>query len=1029
MKIIHLSDIHFSKNYQNKTLEIKEAFLKSVKSTVIGEEDVLILVAGDIANWGLKEEYENIAKPFFEELKTILVENDPIKVDFLFIPGNHDCNFSNPDAEVMRELLIKQVKEKNELFFNEKIKESIIIQKDFNDFANDFHSNWMNMESIYTNDLVSLLCYKNKLNLLVLNTAWITTKYEKAGEMYFIESLLKEAIEKIEYPTLTIMHHPTHWLEPNNKRNIDKLIQSVSSVVISGHEHSKTEILNRNMQTNTETLFIEGSCLQELGNDFKSEYNVITIKEDEMELNNNLFSYEDKIYKKVQKSDLKYKIVHLNANKVVNEIVINQDFDAKINELGIVISHPRKKDVNLNDLFVFPDVEEIIKLDKEQELIENINVSKVLDYNEESVILFSGEKDSGKSTLIKMLFKYKHGEGLYPMVVNAEDIKKDHTYNTENFIIYNFNYTYEKEGIDEYLQLTKSKRILFIEDWNKALFNEEAKNRFLVNALKYFSQVILFIDSESSPTSYLISGDLKIRQFKILEFGHVKRDELIEKWINLGQEDYIERAKLLNEIDRYKRAMEPILKNGFVPKYPLYLLVMLNSIETRNSHDLEKSSNGYYFEVLIKDSLINLELEFNQIEKLYEYLTNFAYFLLKQDGNITDLDEWKHFHNNHLELYDMSRDQLEFSTLKSKLIKAKVIRGKDSCYQFYYPYVFNYFVAQYYARNLTEDKVQNELLELTNNIHITENANILMFLTHLSKDKYIIECVITSASILLEEVEPSRLEKDIDEINKLCEEIFIPQVNAELDAYENRKKLNERLDEIEQEQRYNVNQEIASDLLEVESVESDEIEVMNNINTINKSFKMLEVLGQILRNYYGSLKGPEKYELSKHHFNLGLRLNKWIINQIENAAPMLNDSIANILSNKNNVSREKAISIANQFIYVIASIITRNNIWKIVNSGGTPDLNNTYIRISDEENSVAVNLITLLIKIEYYEEFPYKRLDKFVKDNISNVIVMKIVSDVVKRYIYLNELTYNDKQKICQIAHLKLSPKAIGMNK
>ncbi|MEA0553576.1 metallophosphoesterase [Lysinibacillus irui] len=1029
MRIIHLSDIHFSKNHQNKILEIKEAFLKSVKSTVIGEEDVLILVAGDIANWGLKEEYENIAKPFFEELKNILVENGPIKVDFLFIPGNHDCNFSDPDAEVMRELLIKQVKEKNELFFNEKIKESIIIQKDFNDFANDFHSNWMNIESIYSNDLVSLLCYKNKLNLLVLNTAWITTKNEKAGEMYFIESLLKEAIEKIEYPTLTIMHHPTHWLEPNNKRNIDKLIQSVSSVVISGHEHSKTEILNKNMQTNTETLFIEGSCLQELGNDFISEYNVITIKEGEMELNNNLFSYEDKIYKRVQNGDFKYKIVNLNANKVVNEIVINQDFDAKINELGIVISHPRKKDVNLNDLFVFPDVEEIIKLDKEQELIENINISEVLDYNEESVILFSGEKDSGKSTLIKMLFKYKYGEDLYPMVVNAEDIKKDHTYNTENFITYNFNYTYEKEGIDEYLQLSKSKRILFIEDWNKALFNEEAKNRFLVNAVKYFSQVILFIDSESSPTNYFISGDLKIRQFKILEFGHVKRDELIEKWINLGQEDYIERAKLLNEIDRYKRAMEPILKNGFVPKYPLYLLVMLNSIETRNSHDLEKSSNGYYFEVLIKDSLINLELEFNQIEKLYEYLTNFAYFLLKQDGNFTDLDEWKYFHNNHLELYDMSRDQLEFSTLKSKLIKAKVIRGKDSCYQFYYPYVFNYFVAQYYARNLTEDKVQNELLELTNNIHITENANILMFLTHLSKDKYIIECVITSASILLEEVEPSRLEKDIDEINKLCEEIFIPQVNADLDAYENRKKLNERLDEIEQEQRINVNQEIASDLLEVERVESDEIEVMNNINTINKSFKMLEVLGQILRNYYGSLKGPEKYELSKHHFNLGLRLNKWIINQIENAAPMLYDSIASILSNKNNVSREKAISIANQFIYILASIITRNNIWKIVNSGGTPDLNNTYIRISDEENSVAVNLITLLIKIEYYEEFPYKQLDKFVKYNISNVIVMKIVRDVVKRYIYLNELTYNDKQKICQIAHLKLSPKAIGMKK
>jgi hypothetical protein len=41
---------------------------------------------------------------------------------------------------------------------------------------------------------------------------------------------------------------------------------------------------------------------------------------------------------------------------------------------------------------------------------------------------------------------------------------------------------------------------------------------------------------------------------------------------------------------------------------------------------------------------------------------------------------------------------------------------------------------------------------------------------------------------------------------------------------------------------------------------------------INVAFKTIQILGQILRNYYGSMKGDKKLELVKECYSLGLRV-------------------------------------------------------------------------------------------------------------------------------------------------------------
>ncbi|MFT9817787.1 metallophosphoesterase [Lysinibacillus sp. NPDC056185] len=1035
MKIIQLSDIHFSKSKDNSLLKKRDKFFDSLVAECLDQEQVIFTITGDIADRGDKEEYQEIALPFFDGISTKLEEKLPdLKFDFIFIPGNHDCDFSNVQLQEFRNSILPQVKNNITLIENEIYQKNILLQDEFNSFIDLYHGKWRTLKEVYVNPLVKVInCVTNQteVSFILMNTSWITTIHEKPGEMLFYEKFLNEVKGYLSPINITLLHHPTHWLEPNNKRVIEEIIQSASNIVLSGHEHAKTEVIKTDWN-NKNVVYVEGGTLQEHSDPSLSEYNILKFDIEKNQFKVSTMSWNSRMYCLNDRDrEMWHPISQEYGTSSTRKLSINSEFEDFLTESAIPLSHPRKDKVNLNDLFVFPDLEEMIyhEENEKQELIETIDIPELISNDTESTLLISGEKDSGKTTLSKIIMQYKLGEGYYPLLINSEVINPTLAHNIEKLIEKSIGEVYSLNDLDIYLQLNTTERILIIEDWHKCVLNDDTKVKFFKRLSQFFSQIIIFADSETPLSPKLVLNvtkeGIRIRRFKVLEFGYQKQEELIEKWVLLGQHETIDRAKLLKEIDIKKHGMAPILRNGFVPKYPLYMLMILSSMESRQPHNLEKSSNGYYFEILIKDSLVNLEIEFNETEKLYQYLTDFAYYLSIHPDNKITLNEWRGFHENHLEHYDMNPDQIPFNPIRNKLINEKVIRFKESCFEFYYPYVFYFFTAQYFARNLHKVEIKEALIDITSNLHVTQNANIIMFLTHLSKEAVIKECVLNAAKDLLNTLPPSKLEDEIQFINNLCTKIIIPKVNADLDAVANRKNVNKSKDDFEKISKRSEGENLPNESHFLEDVEDDEVKqkVIEEVNTANKSFKMLEVIGQILRNYYGSMDREEKIALSTEHYQLGLRLNHWLITQIEEIADMLIEHISDFLSKKNSITQDKSTAFAQQFVYTLASIITHNNLWKIAITAGTEDLDRTFTRIEEKIPTVAVSLINLIIKIEYYKDFPYKELELFVNKNKNNIIVMQIIREVVKRYIYLNDISLSDKQKLCTITGLKISSK------
>lgn len=90
--ILQLSDIHIKKN-QNTILEKEERLFNSISNDLIGNDIVFIAITGDIAYSGTKEEYD-IAEKFLKSLESRIKDYNKIDVQFIFCPGNHDCDFS-----------------------------------------------------------------------------------------------------------------------------------------------------------------------------------------------------------------------------------------------------------------------------------------------------------------------------------------------------------------------------------------------------------------------------------------------------------------------------------------------------------------------------------------------------------------------------------------------------------------------------------------------------------------------------------------------------------------------------------------------------------------------------------------------------------------------------------------------------------------------------------------------------------------------------------------------------------------------
>jgi UDP-2,3-diacylglucosamine pyrophosphatase LpxH len=1002
-----ISDLHIL-NESDFIFARKEKTINALRNKCIGAQHLFIIVPGDIAFSGTVEQYD-YAQKYFSELSSYLKEYCKTDVTVLFTPGNHDCDFRKPNS--IRDVLIKNVIDNpKENVSNEIIEVCCSVQDNYYSFISKFQDEKCTFEHQNLLDIVSIELEDVKFKIFLYNVSWLSQKDEKYGELLFpLQNLNKELFSTKNEIPISVLHHPFNWQTKDNIHEFKNHILQTSSIVITGHEHysDSAKICSSKIG---ETIIIESGVFQDSKNKDESEFAILNVDVINKKLISINMKYENSEYKVNSEESHEY---NYDKKATSNFLSLKKEYRELLNDPGANFSHPRKDSLVLGDFYLDPNFQEIEyksileKIEKKR----NIYNSNVITQKDAPKIVILGTEKSGKTSFLRMRFIQYYNLGLIPILIEGKAFTSNSFDEVKKVIIKQCATQYETSKIVIESELDLSKVVLMVDDFETTNANKDYRNRLLATLDKYFKFIYittndLFFFEEKLLSS---SDNIHFRNFRfyqIIRFGNLLRRNLIKKWISIGT-IYSSSFEEQKAISFFSDALNRIIGKNLVPSTPFYLLTIIQSLEAGRPSDLQHSSYGYCYDYLITKSLSYANIPAKEIDEFYNVLSCLAYYLFSQKKSEIIESELRVFYSDHQEKYDV---KTEFSYIVEKMLQSRILSNNNDVYHFKYKYLFYYFVAKYISLNISEEIIKENITEITKRINREENSNILMFLMHMSRDSFIIEKILEAAKLDFCKNEEVELDEDISIINSLLEEIP-ERVLEQLDSTTVNE---ERLKELDKLSGEDVNSAEVDPDGEIQYASEEKEDLLELSTQLNTSFKTIELLGQIIKCYYGSLRAETKLEIADEAFSITLRtLNCYFSLLKENLESIL-EELVEYFGTKKITDKEKILKQSRAFVFHLALIIAFSFMKRTSYSIGSEDLELTYDRILEKKGSTARQMLSMAIKLQHSHNIPEGdiiALDKYTKKkNLPNLLLKDLVLD----FIYMFDVPLPVRQRICE---------------
>jgi hypothetical protein len=696
---------------------------------------------------------------------------------------------------------------------------------------------------------------------------------------------------------------------------------------------------------------------------------------------------------------------------------LDTNYLEKINDTGIKLTHPHKSDLTLDDIFVFQDLQDI---NDDKKL--RVSSEKLLNLKEYAKCIVFGEEVSGKTSLLMILQKKFNEMNLIPIYFNAKNLNYSDKDKFESKMLRNLKKQYQ--GIHKSFEIKdlmrqKNKIVILIDDFeNLSIKRIEAKSKFLQMLNENFDNIIIFSD-DSLEMEIMTKEELKGKLdnfsfFKIKEYGNTLRDKAIEKWLIIGQEETIDENYLLERKDEVFKMIETVIGNKFIPTYPLYIITLLQQIESGTNNNLGGSAYAEFYNYLINQAMGSTKIKADELDFYHTYLSFLAYSFFKHARTELDKEEIEKLHDK----YSKDYHKKSFSIIYENLIDAKLIKEDNDFYSFGHNYIYYFYVAKYLSDNMEDEdnkkEVQEEIDMLIKRLYRTEFANIIIFLIHHSKTRAtsIINKILNEAKAVFNDISPSTLSiEELFNINELVtEEINI--VIKDNNPTEYRKEELKYKDVIEETNGYKKKNDGAIPMY------NEDIKELDIFGKINLSTKLIEILGQISKNYYGSLKQQKTIDIIEELSNLGLRNLNWFLMQFGEYRELLEHSIKDVIEKKNINSDIEVERITKRIIFNFAGLISINFIKRISNSIASKHLFDAVDKLSDK--SEAMKLVAVATRLDFSGGLNKDKIIKLDKDFSDNIIVKEFLKHFVIEHLYKFHVPYKKKQEICKKLNISI---------
>lgn len=668
--------------------------------------------------------------------------------------------------------------------------------------------------------------------------------------------------------------------------------------------------------------------------------------------------------------------------------------------------YKNKSDVtsDLETFFIYPelsvkndDIKEPKKI-KSELLLENFISSP------QNLILYGAEQ-SGKTSLAKAFFKELFNSAVYlPVYIR---FKENETGFIKNKLEKAISSQYETKS--EILE-----KVIILDDFHKLNIKSQAKILEDIKAVPN-TYSIIFVESEFQESIEREKLVTNFKHYSIRMLGHLKRNELIDKWIdftNTENQNYAANDELQEFINK-------TLLNGVIPYAPFYILTLLAAKEDLLPMDTEITSKGYCYQALIllamKQMKINSQSEINVIQNFFGYI---AFEMYKNHQTDYSEDELEEIFNNFINKYNWDIEYKKVLTL----LRNNNIFTKNTLdlYSFKGVYFYYYFVARYISNKLTDSYYYNIAKNMVEHLNEQDNGYIVIFLIHHTRSIVLFDEVQLNAMLSYENEKEIAINKDdtkrIDESLKNLKEITL---SAYDNSRENRNKASEIMDSQDVDDTNNP---------QAESFTNQDVN--NEMLNMKKTLKTVEVLGQILKNHNGEIEKTKLEECLMNGMNAMKRLCSHLLSELDSCEKDFIDVLSSKLderAEKETLSKAEKEQIIHQFISAISFTLMYATVIGCGNALSSKELVNIVKSIYEKENSPIDFCIYVYCSLWYKKQFPMNEL----KNNFYSypITVQTIIRFIVKEYADMHQIDYKDKGKIAEVLGMKVSALKLDYSK
>jgi len=378
------------------------------------------------------------------------------------------------------------------------------------------------------------------------------------------------------------------------------------------------------------------------------------------------------------------------------------------------------------------------------------------------------------------------------------------------------------------------------------------------------------------------------------------------------------------------------------------------------------------------------------------FLTHFAYFLYDKKKNEVSETEFEEFFKRYCVDYNFALDKEKFVKI---LYKAKILRKSGLGYcSFAYRYLYYFFAGKFFAEE-SDEKFKDDIEEITNNLQLDENAYIAIFIAHHTKKGLLSQKLVNLCENFFKQERPASLTKDDVAFFDTQANKILPASFDVGKSEENRQKDLARKNELESRPIGK-----SDDAFDVD---------------LRRSFKTVEVLGQIIKNRAGSLPKEDLIKLYDRAMNVMLRLLSNFLNLIkpeknqDEIIAYIKDCIEKAEKNdstlKSDVEKKERAKICfwNMNFAVILFILD-----KIRLSLGSEKLREIVLKVCNNLDTPAAKIVKFENLMWYSKELNVDEIKNFCDADDTSMIARNAMVWFVCKYASMHRIGYKDAARI-----------------